>query len=95
MEKQYTVYYSWTIDHISWECPVCDHPNESKDSTDECLVCEKCGFERETSSRWGIGECDGESDDFYYWEPECPNCGAVVENEGDLCENCQEELGCE
>lgn len=64
---EYQVVYSWTIDHISWICPKCEHNNESKDSNDECLVCSECGFERETGFR-ELGYCDCEIENFTYEE---------------------------
>ena len=41
----YEVYFSATVDHISWDCPKCNTHNETGSDLDTC--CKNCGYDIE------------------------------------------------
>ena len=98
---------SYTIDHVSWTCPKCGYENDLFNYAEDNGCCEHCDFEIPNyCSR--LGECDGEVDtydveeedneeeypDLSMWY-ECPNCGTLVEEDGQYCEDCAIEMGAE
>lgn len=51
MEKEYEVTYSYTLDYISWTCPMCETNIEQSGENLWDTTCPECGFEREDTNR--------------------------------------------
>ena len=65
------VWWGYTIDYATWDCPVCGNHNEyTSDCTDEEVSqCQNCNFKIENLTN-KMGECDSIEDNYFQEENE-------------------------